>query len=89
MEVTVSKPAGIKAPGHHPRVSAKLASANLPSIFGDIPEVHLSELAAAMVDQCVNGITKDPLWNEDLIKIGRRVLREEDYLTEKDHQQTT
>ena len=82
MEVTVSKPAGIKAPGHHPRVSAKLASVNLPSIFGDIPEVHLLELAAAMVDQCVNGITKDPLWNEDLIEIGRKVLQEEDYLTE-------
>ena len=38
--------------------------------FGHTPTVHLSELAAAMIDQCLNGITKDPLWSEDLVEIG-------------------
>ena len=53
---------------------------SLAKEFGYSPKVHVSELAAAMIDQCLNGITKDPLWNDDLEKIGQRVLRKEDYL---------
>jgi len=49
-------------------------------MYGHSPRVHVSELAAAMIDQCVNGITKDPLWSDDLAEIGKRVLRKEDYL---------
>ena len=48
--------------------------------FGHTPTVHLSELAAAMIDQCLNGIIKDPLWSEDLVEIGQRVLYKEDRL---------
>lgn len=40
----------------------------------------MSELAAAMIDQRVNGITKDPLWSDALAEIGKRVLPEEDFL---------
>ena len=50
------------------------------NMFGHTPRVHVSELAAAMIEQCLNGITKDPLWSDDLVEIGRHVLREEDYL---------
>jgi hypothetical protein len=28
----------------------------------------------------MNGITKDPLLSDDLVEIGQRVIREEDYL---------
>jgi hypothetical protein len=49
-------------------------------MFGYIIRVHVSELAAAMIDQCLSGITKDPLWSKDLVEIGQRVLHEEDYL---------
>ncbi|KAL8992094.1 MAG: hypothetical protein Q9169_007379 [Polycauliona sp. 2 TL-2023] len=35
-----------------------------------------------MMDQCLHGITKDPLWGEDLVEIGQRVLSTEDYLRE-------
>ena len=48
--------------------------------FGHTPVVHPSELAAAMIDQCLHGITKDPLWGEDLMKIGQRALKTEGYL---------
>ncbi|KAF2203961.1 hypothetical protein GQ43DRAFT_447033 [Delitschia confertaspora ATCC 74209] len=48
--------------------------------FGDMPWVHMSELAAAMIDQCLNGITKDPLWARGLVDMGSRVLREEEYV---------
>jgi hypothetical protein len=40
----------------------------------------VSELAAAMIEQCVGGVTKDPLWARDLGEIGERVLKREDYV---------
>jgi hypothetical protein len=48
--------------------------------FGHNPFIHVSDLAAAMIDQCLNGITKDALWSEDLELIGSRLLHKEDYL---------
>ncbi|KAL9594239.1 MAG: hypothetical protein Q9219_007141 [cf. Caloplaca sp. 3 TL-2023] len=77
VEVTVAKPGGIESPGRE-AVSAQFAS--MLETFGHTPIVHLSELAAAMIDQCLHGITKDPLWGEDLVEIGQRVLSTEDYL---------
>jgi len=51
-------------------------------MFGEEPKVHVSELAAvAMIEQCVNGITKDPLWSKDLVEIGQGVLGKGDYLS--------
>lgn len=38
--------------------------------FGRTPRVYVSELVAAMIDQCLNGVTKDPLWSSDLVEIG-------------------
>ena len=39
-----------------------------------VPSVTVNECSAAMLDQVVNGFEKEPLMNEDLIRIGRRVL---------------
>jgi len=78
VEVTVAKPGAIDAPSIKPTSDAMLKS--LFDIFGHIPRVHVSELAAAMIDQCKNGITKDPLWSNELADIGSRVLQKEDYL---------
>ncbi|KAI4199931.1 MAG: hypothetical protein LQ350_004283 [Teloschistes chrysophthalmus] len=77
VEVTVAKPAGIESPGRD--AIAPLFAAMLET-FGHTPIVHLSELAAAMIEQCQHGITKDPLWGEDLVEIGQRALSPEDYL---------
>ena len=49
------------------------------NMFGHTPRVHVSELAAGMIEQCLKGITKDPLWSEDLVEIGKQVLCEDDY----------
>ena len=49
------------------------------SQFGHSPSVHVSDLAATMIEQCLTGITKDPLWSEDLEKIGTGLLSKEDY----------
>ncbi|OJD11936.1 hypothetical protein AJ78_07397 [Emergomyces pasteurianus Ep9510] len=76
VQATVAKPAGIEGP-NHPKNDAATA---LFKQFGPRPWVHVSELAAAMIDQCLNGITKDPLWAVDLEEIGSRILRKEDYI---------
>ena len=39
-----------------------------------IPSVSVTECSATMLDQVVNGFDKEPLVNEDLVRIGRRVL---------------
>lgn len=36
--------------------------------------VTVTECSATLLDQIVNGFEKEPLENEDLIRIGRRVL---------------
>lgn len=40
-----------------------------------MPSVTVTEFSAAMIDQVVNGFEKEPLMNEDLVRIGRRVLK--------------
>jgi hypothetical protein len=42
-----------------------------------LPKVDLSEIAATFIDQAVNGIEKDTLLNEDLIRIGQKALTEQ------------
>jgi hypothetical protein len=76
VQATVAKPAGIEGPGH-PKSEA---ATQMWSQFGPAPWVHVSELAAALIDQCLNGITKDPLWPADVAEIGSRVIRREDYV---------
>lgn len=78
MQVTVAKPGAIDGPGREENVNRILKS--LETIIGDTPKVHVSELAAAMIEQCLTGITMEPLSNKDLEEIGRSALQEADYL---------
>lgn len=73
VQVTIAKPGMIEGPGHP---KSNLAAALLYFI-DDVPWIHVSQIAAAMIDQCVNGITKEPLWSKDLLDIGSPFLREE------------
>jgi hypothetical protein len=41
---------------------------------GVVPNVPVAEAAAAMLDQIMNGFEKEPLMNEDLARIGQKVL---------------
>lgn len=76
-QATIAKPGAIKASG--PKATPDAVIKALFQIFGHTPHVHVSELAAAMIDQCQHGVTEDPLWSDKLFEIGKRVLREEDY----------
>ena len=78
VQVTVSKPGAIDGPGREAATNAMVKT--LFDRFGHVSRVHVSELAAAMIDQCIHGITKDPLLSDDLVEIGQRVICEEDYL---------
>ncbi|ETS88113.1 hypothetical protein PFICI_01941 [Pestalotiopsis fici W106-1] len=62
VEAAVAKPGMIVAPGVERR--------NVPGI----PEVALRDVAAALLDQVVNGLEKDTLSNDDLVRIGQKVL---------------
>jgi hypothetical protein len=39
-----------------------------------VPSVAVNECSAAMLDQVANGFEMEPLMNEDLVRIGQRVL---------------
>ncbi|KAI9699565.1 MAG: hypothetical protein M1820_007063 [Bogoriella megaspora] len=85
VQAAVTKPGAIDSPDR-PAAGFPNVPGPLRSLFRSTPpphgtgRVHLSELAATMIDQCVNGVTKDPLWGEDCARIGKQVLKAEDYL---------
>ncbi|KAF2438902.1 NAD(P)-binding protein [Karstenula rhodostoma CBS 690.94] len=76
VEVAITKPGGIEGPGH-PKNDAMTS---VWTQFGPTPWVHLSELAAAMIEQAVSGVSKETLWGNDLVEIGSRVLKKDDYV---------
>lgn len=39
-----------------------------------LPKIQLNEVAAALLDQAINGFDKETLMNEDLVRIGQRAL---------------
>lgn len=45
----------------------------VPNVPG-LPLVELQDIAAAMLDQVVNGFEKDTLSNDDLVRIGQKAL---------------
>ena len=39
-----------------------------------VPNVKVSEISAAMLHEIINGFQKEPLENDDLVRIGRQAL---------------
>jgi len=68
VEACVAKPGLIDAPDR-----TGLLRTVGRTIIG-LPGVEVSEVAATLLDQAVNGIAKETLLNEDLVSIGRKVL---------------
>ncbi|KAK9235118.1 hypothetical protein V1525DRAFT_410906 [Lipomyces kononenkoae] len=75
VEAAVAKPGLIDAPGKMSMAMNALATIGR-SIIG-IPKVDLSEVAATLIDQAINGIEKDTLLNDDLVRIGQKALAEQ------------
>ncbi|GAM38574.1 nucleoside-diphosphate-sugar epimerase [Talaromyces pinophilus] len=72
-QVCIARPGLIYAPGHMSALTV-VASTIMRSLIG-LPRVELDEIAATLLNQAVNGIEKETLLNEDLVRIGRKILR--------------
>jgi hypothetical protein len=66
----VAKPGFITMPGNFKH--AVLATAL--KWTGIVPKVALNEISFAMLDQVVNGFEKEPLLNEDLVRLGTEAI---------------
>ncbi|KAK0721827.1 hypothetical protein B0T26DRAFT_739232 [Lasiosphaeria miniovina] len=69
IEPCIAKAGIVNAPGHERPFLIKA----LYYLIG-LPKVENRHMAAALLDQVVNGFEKDTLMNDDLDRIGRRVL---------------
>lgn len=69
VEAAVAKPGIISGPGRETALMKKV-------FFGIIglSKIRVYEIAAALVDQVVNGFEKDTLENIDMVRIGQKVL---------------
>ncbi|KAK9241494.1 hypothetical protein V1506DRAFT_517969 [Lipomyces tetrasporus] len=75
VEAAVAKPRLIDAPGKMSMAMNALSTIGR-SIIG-LPKVDVHEVAATLIDQAINGIEKDTLLNDDLIRIGQKALVEQ------------
>ena len=71
MEACVAKPGMITALGQYLRT----AFATVMKYAISLPNVNVSEISAAMLHEVVHGFEKEPLENDDLVRIGRMALR--------------
>jgi hypothetical protein len=62
----VAKPGMIYTPGDY----LKIAFATVLKWTGVVPHVAVTEAAAAILDQVITGFEKEPLLNDDLVRIG-------------------
>ena len=67
IEVCVARPGYISSP-------AKVRPQGAPGV--GLPSVDNSELVAGLLSQVVNGFEKDPLMNDDLVRIGRQAMQQ-------------
>ncbi|KAM3071418.1 hypothetical protein ACMFMG_009015 [Clarireedia jacksonii] len=72
MEACIAKPGMIDGPGRGGLIQRSILNVG-HGLIG-FPKIDVKEVAAALLDQVLNGVEKDTLSNEDLIKIGQKVL---------------
>jgi hypothetical protein len=75
IEACVTKPGIIDAPGRTGPVMKVLGSIGRAII--SLPILDVGEIAATLLQQAVNGIEKDTLLHEDLVRIGQKALAAE------------
>ena len=70
VEACVAKPGLIIGPGQY----LKMVGALYVKYVMSVPNVTVAEISAAMLHEIINGFEKEPLENDDLVRIGRQVL---------------
>ncbi|KAI1780885.1 hypothetical protein F4818DRAFT_397138 [Hypoxylon cercidicola] len=73
VEACIAKPGLIDSPGSAGPLMKVVQTVGLALI--GLPRVNIDEISATLLDQAVNGAEKDILLNEDLVRIGQRVLQ--------------
>lgn len=71
IEACIAKPGPITSQGDY----FKLALATITNFVGIVPNVAVTEIAAALLDQVINGFEKDTVQNEDLVRIGKALAQ--------------
>jgi len=74
IDACVAKPGFITKPGNY----FNIALATALKWTGMVSNVSVTEVAAAVLNQVTNGFEKEPLQNEDLVRIGRKILSEQE-----------
>jgi hypothetical protein len=72
VEVSVAKPGLILEPGN----TFHWLRSWFLWLVASLPSVGVVEISAAMIDEVTRGFEKDPLMNDDLVRIGQTALRE-------------
>lgn len=67
----MAKPGIITAPGQY----LKTIFAMVMKYVMSLPSVDVAEISAAMLHEIIHGFEKEPLQNDDLIRIGRQALK--------------
>ena len=67
----MAKPGLICAPGQ----ILKMIAATILKFVMSLPNVDVREVAAAMLHEVIHGFEKEPLENDDLVRIGREALK--------------
>ncbi|THV46843.1 hypothetical protein BGAL_0355g00020 [Botrytis galanthina] len=73
VQACIAKPGLIDGPDRRQGLAGSVLSAIGRSLIG-LPKVDVSQIAATLLEQAVKGIEKETLSNEDLIRIGDKVL---------------
>ncbi|KAF7907561.1 uncharacterized protein EAF01_005147 [Botrytis porri] len=73
VEVCIAKPGLIDGPDHRQGWVGSVLSTIGRSLIG-LPKVDVGQIAATLLEQAVKGIEKETLSNEDLVRIGDKVL---------------
>lgn len=71
MEACVAKPGLITAPGQY----LKTIGATILKYAMSAPSINVAEISAAMLHEVIHGFEKEPLENDDLVRIGRQALQ--------------
>lgn len=72
MEACVAKPGFITAKGQYLKT---IFATGLKYVMS-LPSIDVAEVSAAMLHEVMHGFEKEPLENDDLVRIGRQAIAE-------------
>ena len=67
----MAKPGLITAPGQ----TLRTIVVTVLNYVASVPKIDVAEVSAAMLHEVIHGFEKEPLENDDLVRIGRQALK--------------